>query len=85
MGDDANNPRNSLPGKPDPLFWWIGSKQPGEHVGQHYPRPWLCKVLRDPYTGVPASPRHKFLLYVILPVVAAAAILAGVLVVDFLT
>lgn len=72
MSDDGNNPRAGLPGDSDPHFWWIGGKQPGEHLGQHYPRPWLARVLKDPYRGIPASPRKTFLLLAVLPVILVA-------------
>ena len=72
MSDDGNNPRASLPGDSDPHFCWIGGKQPGDHLGSHYPRPWLARVIKDGYRGVPASPRKTFLLWAVLPVVLIA-------------
>jgi hypothetical protein len=53
--------------------------QPGDHISSHHPHPRLVNVLRDPYTGRPSSPRRAFLLYVILPVLGTAVILAIVL------
>ena len=53
--------------------------QPGDHVSSHHLRPFLMRVIDNPYTGRPESARGRFLLWAILPVVTAAITLAVII------
>lgn len=89
MGDDANNPRAGMPGpqpgtpESDPLFWWIGSKQPGDHVRSASPHPFMCRVIENGYFAVPVRPSRK-VLWVLVPVTLIALVIAGVIVINVL-
>lgn len=56
--------------------------QPGDHIASHHPHPIVVNVLHNPYRGRPVSVRKKFLLYLVLPVVGTAILLAIVLAAD---